>query len=83
MCDIKETRHLWYLKNRERIIEHQKTYRKDKINNDYKFRLSVVDYQARYYQKRKLNKKQDILQIKKPQQLKIVNIGMNDTTVIF
>ena len=53
MCDIKETRHLWYLKNRERIIEHQKTYRKDKINNDYKFRLSVVNYQARYYQKRK------------------------------
>ena len=34
MCDIKETRHLWYLKNRERIIEHQKTYRKDKIKND-------------------------------------------------
>ena len=27
MCDIKETRHLWYLKNRERLIEHQKTYR--------------------------------------------------------
>jgi hypothetical protein len=78
MCDIKETRHLWYLKNRERIIEHQKTYRKDKINNDYKFRLSVVNYQARYYQKRKMNKKQYILQIKKP-----INIDVADTTVIF
>jgi hypothetical protein len=76
MCDIKETRHLWYLKNRERIIEHQKTYRKDKINNDYKFRLSVVNYQARYYQKRKMNKKQHI-----PHQ--IITIGINDTTVIF
>jgi hypothetical protein len=83
MCDIKETRHLWYLKNRERIIEHQKTYRKDKINNDYKFRLSVVDYQARYYQKRKLKIKKEILQIKKPKQYTIVNIGINDTTVIF
>jgi hypothetical protein len=78
MCDIKETRHLWYLKNRERIIEHQKTYRKDKINNDYKFRLSVVNYQARYYQKRKMNKKKDILQIKKP-----INIDVANTTVIF
>ena len=78
MCDIKETRHLWYLKNRERIIEHQKTYRKDKINNDYKFRLSVVNYQARYYQKRKMNKKQEILQIKKP-----INIDVANTTVIF
>ena len=78
MCDIKETRHLWYLKNRERIIEHQKTYRKDKINNDYKFRLSVVNYQARYYQKRKMNKKQDTLQIKKP-----INIDVANTTVIF
>ena len=78
MCDIKETRHLWYLKNRERIIEHQKTYRKDKINKDYKFRLSVVNYQARYYLKRKMNKKQEILQIKKP-----INIDVADTTVIF
>jgi len=78
MCDIKETRHLWYLKNRERIIEHQKTYRKDKINNDCKFRLSVVDYQARYYQKRKMNKKLPILQIKKP-----INIDVENTTVIF
>jgi hypothetical protein len=78
MCDIKETRHLWYLKNRERIIEHQKTYRKDKINNDYKFRLSVVNYQARYYQKRKMNKKKDILQIKKT-----INIDVANTTVIF
>jgi hypothetical protein len=78
MCDIKETRHLWYLKNRERIIEHQKTYRKDKINNDYKFRLSVVNYQARYYQKRKMNKKLPILQIKKP-----INIDVENTTVIF
>ena len=78
MCDIKETRHLWYLKNRERLIEHQKTYRKDKINNDYKFRLSVVNYQARYYQKRKMNKKQEILQIKKP-----INIDVANTTVIF
>jgi len=76
MCDIKETRHLWYLKNRERLIEHQKTYRKDKINNDYKFRLSVVNYQARYYQKRKMNKKKDVPH-------KIVTIGINDTTVIF
>jgi len=76
MCDIKETRHLWYLKNRERLIEHQKTYRKDKINNDYKFRLSVVNYQARYYQKRKMNKKQNVPH-------KIVTIGINDTTVIF
>jgi hypothetical protein len=76
MCDIKETRHLWYLKNRERLIEHQKTYRKDKINNDYKFRLSVVNYQARYYQKRKMNKKQNVPP-------KIVTIGINDTTVIF
>ena len=78
MCDIKETRHLWYLKNRERIIEHQKTYRKDKINNDYKFRLSVVDYQARYYQKRKMNKKQYTSQIIKP-----INIDVANTTVIF
>ena len=78
MCDIKETRHLWDLKNRERLIEHQKTYRKDKINNDYKFRLSVVNYQARYYQKRKMNKKQEILQIKKP-----INIDVANTTVIF
>ena len=78
MCDIKETRHLWYLKNRERIIEHQKTYRKDKINNDYKFRLSVVNYQARYYQKRKMNKKQYTSQIKKP-----INIDVANTTVIF
>ena len=78
MCDIKETRHLWYLKNRERLIEHQKTYRKDKINNDYKFRLSVVNYQAHYYQKRKMNKKQETLQIKKP-----INIDVANTTVIF
>ena len=78
MCDIKETRHLWYLKNRERIIEHQKTYRKDKINNDYKFRLSVVNYQARYYLKRKMNKKQEIVQIKKP-----INIDVANATVIF
>lgn len=78
MCDIKETRHLWYLKNRERIIEHQKTYRKDKINNDYKFRLSVVNYQARYYQKRKMNKKQYTSQIIKP-----INIDVANTTVIF
>ena len=78
MCDIKETRHLWYLKNRERIIEHQKTYRKDKINNDYKFRSSVVDYQARYYQKRKMEKRQYIVQIKKP-----INIDVANTTVIF
>ena len=42
MCDIKETQHLWYLKNRERIIEHQKAYRKDKINNDDNLAKPVV-----------------------------------------
>jgi hypothetical protein len=78
MCDIKETRHLWYLKNRERLIEYQKKYCKEKMNNDYKFRLSVVKYQARYYQKRKMNKKLPTLQIKKP-----INIDVVNTTVIF
>jgi hypothetical protein len=83
MCDIKETQHLWYLKNRERIIEHQKTYRKDKINNDYKFRLSVVNYQARYYQNKKFKLKQKEFCIKQNTTQKIVDIGINDTTVIF
>ena len=83
MCDIKETQHLWYLKNRERIIEHQKAYRKDKINNDYNFRMSVINYQAKYYQNKKFKLKQNVFHIKQNTSQKIVNIGINDTTVIF
>lgn len=75
MSDIKEKRHLWYLKNRERIIEYQKIYRKDKINNDYKFRMSVVNYQSKYYQKRKMKSKQYTTPS--------INIDINNTTVIF
>jgi hypothetical protein len=81
MSDIKNTRHEWYLKNRERIIEHQKKYRKEKMNNDYKFKLSVVNYQSRYYQIRK-NKLKEKKHIDcKPH--KIINIDINDTIVQF
>lgn len=83
MCDIKETQHLWYLKNRERIIEHQKAYRKEKINNDYNFRMSVINYQAKYYQNKKFKLKQKVFRIKDNTTQKIVDIGINDTTVIF
>jgi hypothetical protein len=81
MSDIKNTRHEWYLKNRERLIEYQKKYCKEKMNNDYKFKMSVVNYQSRYYQIRK-NK----LKEKKPincKPYKIINIDINDTIVEF
>lgn len=82
MSDIKNTRHEWYLRNRERIIEHQKKYRKDKINNDYNFRMSVINYQSRYYQNRKNKLKEEKLHIDyKPR--KIINIDINDTVVQF
>jgi len=82
MSRIKETRHLWYIKNRDRIIEDQKAYRKAKMNNDYHFRSSVVNYQAKYYQKRKLKIKQTIINIK-PLEKNTINIDVNDTIVIF
>jgi len=76
------TRHEWYMKNRERIIEHQKKYRKDKMKNDYKFKMSVVNYQSRYYQIKKNKLKEDKLCIDcKP--CNIINININDTVVHF
>lgn len=82
MSSIKDTQHLWYVKNRERIIEHQKAYRKEKIKNDYNFRSSVVNYQAKYYEKRKLKNKENIIKIKLSQKATI-DIDVNDTSVIF
>jgi hypothetical protein len=85
----KQKQHNWYMKNRERIIEHQKEYRKQKINNDYNFRMKVVYYQANYFQKNKDKRKQEMINNyqnnrQKEQYIKkIINISKDDVTVIF
>jgi hypothetical protein len=81
MDNLKESQNKWYLKNRERVIEYQKKYRKEKMNNDYNFRMSVVDYQAKYYQNRKLKLKEKKYIDYKPKQ-RIVNIDIYNTKII-
>jgi len=72
----------WYLKNRERVIQEQIAYRKEKMKNDYKFRMSVVQYQSKYYQNKKNKLKEEKLHIDyKPQ--KNIKIDTNDTIVQF
>jgi len=101
MCDKKveqkQKQHEWYLKNRDRIIEHQKEYIKHKISTDYNFRMKVINYQSKYYQKNKDKRKQDMInnyyinkQKEKDNLLKLepyikknVNISNEDLTVIF
>lgn len=65
LLEQKQKQHNWYIKNRERIIEHQKAYRKQKMLNDYNFRMKVVEYQANYFQKNKDKKKQGMINKKK------------------
>jgi hypothetical protein len=85
----KRKKHEWYIKNRERVIENQKAYRKYKISTDYNFRMKVVDYQARYFQKNKDKRKQEMINNyqnnrQKEQYInKTINISKDDVTVIF
>ena len=101
MCDKKveqkKKQHEWYMKNRNRIIVHQKEYIKHKISTDYNFRMKVINYQSKYYQKNKDKRKQDMInnyyinkQKEKDNLLKLepyikknVNISNEDLTVIF
>jgi hypothetical protein len=82
MSNLKEAQHKWYLKNRERVIENQKAYRKEKMNNDYEFRMSVVNYQSKYYQTRKNKLAEKKNYIKQNEARKGVVINLNDTKII-
>lgn len=72
LLEQKQKQKEWYLKNRIRIIENQKAYRKQKMLNDYNFRMKVVEYQANYFQKNKDKKKQGMINKDKKKQ-RIIN----------